>query len=96
MQPSSLDDFPALPRTQSNGDHLEDRGFMLSALTSNNQYGLRRGSLSTARSGLGMGAGAQSSRLLDSVVQQAGAVQISDVDKKVLSVILHASCSSIG
>lgn len=84
MQPNSLDDFPALPRTQGNGDGIEDRGFMsLAGLGGTAQFGVRQGSLSAGRSGLVMGGGSQSSRLLDTVIQQTGNVQISDLEKKV-------------
>jgi len=84
MQPNSLDDFPALPRTQGNGDGIEDRGFIsLTGLGSPTQFGVRQGSLSTARSGLVMSSGSQPSRLLDTVIQQTGNVQISDLEKKV-------------
>ncbi|PUU73591.1 hypothetical protein B9Z19DRAFT_1103863 [Tuber borchii] len=83
MQPNSLDDFPALPRTQGNGDGIEDRGFMsLAGLGGTAQFGVRQGSLSAGRSGLVMGGGSQSSRLLDTVIQQTGNVQISDLEKK--------------
>jgi CCR4-NOT transcription complex subunit 2 len=83
MQPNSLDDFPALPRTQGNGDGIEDRGFIpLTGLGGATQFGVRQGSLSAGRSGLVMGSGSQPSRLLDSVIQQTGNVQISDLEKK--------------
>ncbi|KAG0643588.1 hypothetical protein HOY80DRAFT_944955 [Tuber brumale] len=83
MQPNSLDDFPALPRTQGNGDGIEDRGFIsLTGLGGATQFGVRQGSLNAGRSGLAMGGGSQPSRLLDSVIQQTGNVQISDLEKK--------------
>lgn len=86
MQPNSLDDFPALPRTAPNGDHLEDRGFMgMGAMGAAGQYGAtRQANMGAAgRSGLGMGGGPPQSRLLDVMQQQPGGVQMSDVEKKV-------------
>lgn len=86
MQPNSLDDFPALPRTAQNGDHLEDRGFMGMSGMGVAQYGATRqaNNMSAAgRSGLGMGSVPPQSRLLDVMQQQPGGVQMSDPEKKV-------------
>lgn len=86
MQPNSLDDFPALPRTAQNGDHLEDRGFMGMSAMGAAQYGATRqaNNMSAAgRAGLGMGNAPPQSRLLDVMQQQPGGVQMSDSEKKV-------------
>lgn len=90
MQPNSLDDFPALPRTAQNGDHLEDRGFMGMGGMGAAQYGATRqaNNMSAAgRSALGMGSVPPQSRLLDVMQQQPGGVQMSDVEKKVSNFI---------
>lgn len=85
MQPNSLDDFPALPRTAQNGDHLEDRAFMGMGMGAA-QYGATRqaNNMSAAgRAGLGMGNAPPQSRLLDVMQQQPGGVQMLDAEKKV-------------
>lgn len=95
MQPNSLDDFPALPRTAQNGDHLEDRGFMGMSAMGAAQYGATRqaNNMSAAgRAGLGMGNAPPQSRLLDVMQQQPGGVQMSDAEKKVSGSI----CLGIG
>lgn len=84
MQPNSLDDFPALPRTAQGGDHLDERGFMgMGAMGAGGQYGsTRQANMGVAgRNGLGMGNAPPQSRLLD-VMQQPGGVTMSDVEKK--------------
>lgn len=97
MQPNSLDDFPALPRTAQNGDHMEDRGFM--GMGGMAQYGATRqaNNMSAAgRSGLGMGNGPSQSRLLDVMQQQPGGVQMSDVEKKVGALLYSGRvCSEV-
>lgn len=102
MQPNSLDDFPALPRTAQNGDHLEDRGFMgMGGMGVAAQYGATRqaNNMSAAgRAALGMVNGPPQSRLLDVMQQQPGGVQMSDVEKKVGSSIASGrieSCSEV-
>lgn len=86
MQPNSLDDFPALPRTAQNGDHLEDRAFMGMGGMGATQYGATRqaNNMSAAgRAGLGLGNAPPQSRLLDVMQQQPGGVQMLDAEKKV-------------
>lgn len=86
MQPNSLDDFPALPRTAQNGDHLEDRAFMGMGGMGAAQYGATRqaNNMSAAgRAGLGLGNAPPQSRLLDVMQQQPGGVQMLDAEKKV-------------
>ncbi|KAL7271903.1 nuclear-transcribed mRNA catabolic process, deadenylation-dependent decay [Rhizina undulata] len=89
MQPSSLDDFPALPRTQQNGAHLDERvGYMggmggMGGLAAQQQQS--RQSLGAGRPMGAPGLGnAPQSRLLpqmESMMPQQG-IQMSEVEKK--------------